>query len=239
MHFDKTGQCSGGRISLTSKASISLGCDSWGLVGDTKLRENTRINDNLNTELVFTIHLHITHELLAKFGPKFAWSSHTCSANIAWHMRDSRTTLAQWFAQQNWEFWALATVARRSRECRATVEWQLCVRIEKGARLLGGARLLESARLLRLLEGTTIHCISNQSQFSFIGRQPLTKLPHILALSGSRRLYWEGFETPATTLWLFWDKVCCAIFLFYFFFFFIDFVYFVYFFIYLFIYFFF
>ena len=70
MHFDKTGQCSEGRISVASKASISLGCDSWGLVGDTKLRENTRINDNLNTELVFTTHLHIPHELLAKFGPK-------------------------------------------------------------------------------------------------------------------------------------------------------------------------
>ena len=54
---------------MASKASISLGRDSWGLVGDTKLRENTRINDNLNTELVFTTHLHILHELLAKFGP--------------------------------------------------------------------------------------------------------------------------------------------------------------------------
>ena len=59
MHFDKTGQCSEGRISVASKASISLGCDSWGLVGDTKLRENTRINDHLNAELVFTTHLHI------------------------------------------------------------------------------------------------------------------------------------------------------------------------------------
>ena len=57
--------------------------------------------------------------------------------------------------------WALATVARRSRECRATVERQLCVRIEKGARLLGGARRLESARLLRLLEGTTKFPISH------------------------------------------------------------------------------
>ena len=95
MHFDKTGQCSEGRISGASKASISLDCDSWGLVGDTKLRENTRIIDNLNTELVFTTHLHIPHELLAKFGPKFAWSRHTCSANIAWHMRDSRTTLVR------------------------------------------------------------------------------------------------------------------------------------------------
>ena len=152
MHFDKTGQCSEGRISAASKASISLGCDSWGLVGDTKLRQ---LNDNLNTELVFTTHLHTPHELLAKFGPKFAWSSHTCSANIAWHMRDSRTTLARWFARQNWEFWALATVTRRSRKCRATVERQLCVRIDKGARLLGGARLL------RLLEGTTMSPISH------------------------------------------------------------------------------
>ena len=75
MHFDKTGQCS----AVASKASISLGCDSWGLVGDTKLRENTRINDN---ELVFTTHLHIPHKFLAKFGPKFAWSSRTCSANM-------------------------------------------------------------------------------------------------------------------------------------------------------------
>ena len=83
MHFDKTGQCFEGRISVASKASISLGCDSWGLVGDTKLRENTRINDNLNTELVFTTHLHIPHELMAKFRPKFAWSSHTGSTNIA------------------------------------------------------------------------------------------------------------------------------------------------------------
>ena len=57
MHFDKTGQCSEGRISLASKASISLGCKSGGLVGDPKLPENTRINDNLNTELVFTTHL--------------------------------------------------------------------------------------------------------------------------------------------------------------------------------------
>ena len=95
MHFDKSGQCSEGIVSVESKASISLGCYSWTLVGDTKLRENTRINDNLNTELVFTTHLHIPHELLAKFGPKFAWSSHTCSANIALHMRDSRSTLAR------------------------------------------------------------------------------------------------------------------------------------------------
>ena len=83
MHFDKTGQCSEDRISVASKASILLGCDSWELVRNTKLRENTRINDNLNTELVFTTHLHIPHELLAIFGPTFAWSSHTCSANIA------------------------------------------------------------------------------------------------------------------------------------------------------------
>ena len=124
--------------------------------------------------------------------------------------------------------WALATVARRSCKCRVTVERQLCVRIEKGTRLLGGARLLESVRLLRLLrllEGTTMPAaaaawhfpaawylpaawhlsqfsritvvrllcdirmtvmrqsqvpqIPNQSQFSFIGRQPLTKLSHI------------------------------------------------------------
>ena len=59
MHFDKTEQCSEGRISVASKASISLGCDSWGLVGDTKLPENTRINDNLNTEFLIWYLRHI------------------------------------------------------------------------------------------------------------------------------------------------------------------------------------
>ena len=59
--------------------------------------------------------------------------------------------------------------------------------------------------------------VSNQSQFSCIGRQPLTKLSHI------SRTFWltetklrsvrDGFETPATTLWLFWENICRANFL--------------------------
>ena len=106
MHYDKTGQCSEGRISVESKASISLGCDSWGLVGDTKLRENTRINDNFHTELVLIcIFAYICICIYRTSSRrKLGQNSPGVRIHVARHMRDGRMTRALAIAaRQYWE----------------------------------------------------------------------------------------------------------------------------------------
>ena len=168
----------------------------------------------------------MSHELPVKFRPKFAGSSHTCRANVA---------------QQNFEFFALATVARHvcelpaifglnfagsSCDIRANVVQFFCRNL--ATKCLNYVAICSQficnfvalpgvpgqfAPVSRP-ECQILIFVSNQSQFSCIGRQPLTKLSHIsrtfwLTETKLRRVR-DGFETPATTLWLFWEKICHA-----------------------------
>lgn len=49
--------------------------------------------------------------------------------------------------------------------------------------------------------------VSNQAQFSFIRHKVVPHFSHFLTNGNN----WEGFKRPATTLWLFWEKICRAL----------------------------
>ena len=185
MHFDKTGQCSEGRIS----ASISTG-----------LLENTRINDNFHIELVLMTHLHISHELPAKFGPNspvlrihVARMSRDTRAIVVRHSRDIRAT----------KLGILGTCDCRTTVTRMSSNSRMTAMREKWERCQAAGKYQAAGRCQAAAAAGRYHYVSNQSQFSFIGPQPLTK-SHIsrtfLLTETKLRRIRDGFETPAMSL---------------------------------------
>ena len=53
-------------------------------------------------------------------------------------------------------------------------------------------------------------CPANVNLALVTGARMLCNSLTFLALSDSRKLNWDGFATPATTLWLIWETICCA-----------------------------
>ena len=157
------------------------------------------------------------HEIVAQIRREIAYLSRECRAT---------------FAQQNWEFFsALASVARHSRECRATLERHVCVTIEKSGPYKHGNSPQSSNHFVIRRQAwwiskkkcrscwmrtqtwmrTRLTCWRLQHVSLLLLQTPhkvISHFSHFLRRKTKLRRVQDRFETPATTLWLFWEKIC-------------------------------
>ena len=108
------------------------------------------------------------------------------------------------------------TVTRMSRNSRTTVMRENWERCQVAGRCQAAGKCQVAAAAGRY------HYVSNQSQFSFIGRQPLTKLSHISRTFWLTETKLRRIRDTPTTLWLCWEKICRAIYFYFYYIFFLE-----------------